>query len=192
MDPILWSILLLLVGLLLLASEVFVPSGGVLGFLSMASTIAAIVMAFYTKGVEAGVILLCISALAIPATLVAAFRWWPKTPMGKRLLLDIPKGEDLLPDSPERRQLRSLVGKTGVAGSVMLPSGVVTVEGLTVDALTEGIAVEVGTLVRVIDVRGNRVVVQPVGPENQPARGDDVLSQPIESLGLDPFDEPLA
>ena len=35
MDPLVWSIILLVVGLLLVMLEVFVPSGGVLGFLSV-------------------------------------------------------------------------------------------------------------------------------------------------------------
>ncbi len=35
MDPLAWSALLLLLGLTLVVLEVFVPSGGMLGFLSM-------------------------------------------------------------------------------------------------------------------------------------------------------------
>ena len=191
MDPLIWSILLLLVGLMLMVGEVFLPSGGLLGFLSMTSMIAAIVLAFYERGLEAGAIFLTIVAVAVPITLAMAFRWWPRTPMGKRILLDIPKPDELLPDTPQRRQLRNLVGKVGIANTVMLPSGVVSIDGMMVDAVSEGIVIEAGTTVQVIDVRGNRVLIQPLGDQKQPAK-DDILSQPIESLGVDPFDEPLA
>ena len=46
MDALLWSILLLLLGLALIALEVFVPSGGVLGVLAALALIASIVVAF--------------------------------------------------------------------------------------------------------------------------------------------------
>jgi membrane-bound ClpP family serine protease len=193
MDPLVWSALLLVVGLILAVGEIFIPSVGVLGFLSMASMLAAISLAFYTHGVGMGLLFLALTAVAGPSTLVVALRVWPKTAMGRRLLLDVPRGDDVLPDTPLRRTLRGLVGKTGTAGTLMLPSGVISIEGHTVDAVSEGPPIEPGTRVRVLDVHGNRVLVRPVAPdEPEPAAEMDVLSQPIESLGLDPFDEPLA
>ncbi len=51
---------------------------------------------------------------------------------------------------------------------------------------------------RVIDVRGTMVVVRPVDENaadeiarRQARPDDDILSRPIDSLGLDPFDDPL-
>ena len=42
--------MLLVIGLSLVMAEIFVPSGGVIGFLSFSSITAAIVLAFYNKG----------------------------------------------------------------------------------------------------------------------------------------------
>jgi membrane-bound ClpP family serine protease len=190
LDPLFWSVLLLLLGLLLVLAEVFVPSGGVLGLLSITSLVASICLAFYHRGIEVGLIFLSVTAVLVPTVLVLAFRYWPQTPMGRRLLLDVPRGEEQLPDTPQRRALRQMVGKLGVAKTVMLPSGAVTVDGQTIDALSEGMPIEAGQRVRVIEVRGNRVVVRPT--DDEPATGDDVLSQPIESLGLDSLEDPLA
>jgi membrane-bound ClpP family serine protease len=190
MDPLAWSALLLLLGLILVMVEVFVPSGGILGFLSISSLLAAVILAFYHRGAEVGFIFLAITAVTVPAALALAFRWWPHTPMGRRLLLDVPTSEEVLPDSPQRRTLRQMVGKLGVAKTVMLPSGAVMVDGQTIDALSEGMPIEAGQRVRVIEVRGNRVVVRPA--DDQPLSSDDVLSQPIESLGLDSLEDPLA
>src|SRR5438046_2898337 len=103
MDPLAWSALLLILGLALVMVEVFIPSGGILGFLSIALLLAGIIMAFYNRGAEAGFIFLAITATLVPTVLALAFRWWPHTPMGRRLLLDVPSSEDVLPDSPERR-----------------------------------------------------------------------------------------
>jgi membrane-bound ClpP family serine protease len=192
MDPLAWSVLLLLLGLTLMFLEVFVPSGGVLGFVSVLAIVASIALAFYHRGLEIGFLFLAVATVAVPTVLVLAFRWWPLTPMGKRLLLDLPSGKDVLPDSPQRRRLRDLVGKVGVAKTLMLPSGAVTVDGITVDAISEGMPIEAGQRVKVIEVHGNRVLVRPSDEAPQPHGPGDVLSQPIESLGLDGFEEPLA
>lgn len=195
MDPLLWSIILLVGGLILIMLEVFVPSGGMIGFLAVCSVTAAIVMAFYNRGMEVGLIFVIVAGIAIPVALATAFRYWPQTPLGRRVLLGVPTEKEVLPDTPQMRMLRGLVGKVGVARSLMLPSGAVFVDGHTVDAVSEGVSIEPGQHVRVIEVRGNHVVVSPT--EESPAHAEagrptteDILSQPIESLGLE--DEPLA
>ncbi len=191
MDPLFWSSLLLLIGLLLVVGEVFVPTGGLLGFLAVLAVLASVVVAFLNRGLETGLIFLSITAVTVPITLALAFRYWPKTPMGKRLLLEPQRADEALPDSPQRRKLRDLVGKVGKADTMMLPSGGVTVLGMSIDAVSEGMAIEAGQRVRVTAVRGNRVVVRPVADDDdEVARpAGDILSTPIESLGIDPFDD---
>jgi membrane-bound ClpP family serine protease len=192
MDPLVWCVLLLALGLALVCVEVFVPSGGILGFLSIASLVAGIVLAFYHRGAEVGFLFLTVTAVLVPVALALAFRYWPKTPMGRRLLLEVPTSEEVLPDSPLRQRLRSLVGKQGVAKTVMMPSGAVLVDGTTFDALSEGMPIEAGQRIKVIEVRAGRVLVRPVDDEEPAQPANDVLSQPIESLGLEGLEDPLA
>jgi membrane-bound ClpP family serine protease len=192
MPPVFWSALLLLIGLGLVMVEIFVPSGGILGFLSFTSILAAIILAFYHSGPLLGVAFLVVACLAVPVALGVAFRFLPQTPIGRRLLPTIPTTEEVMPDSDQRRRLRELVGRVGRAKSKMRLSGSVLVDGHTIDAVSDGMPIEPDQAVRVIEVRGNLVVVRPVDESavNQPA-SDDPLSRPIESLGLDPFDDPL-
>jgi membrane-bound ClpP family serine protease len=191
MDYLSWAAILLAVGLALAMLEVFVPSGGLLGFLSILSMLSAVFLAF-RHGPWSGIGFLGLAVFAAPAGLILALQWWPKTPMGRRILLPLPKGEDVLPDSDKRRNLKSLVGKIGKARTLMLPSGAVNIEDTIVDALSEGMAIEAGSWVKVVEVRGTRVVVRPTNErphvEDHPAG----LDQSIESIGLDPFDDPLA
>ena len=70
MDPLAWSALLLLLGLTLVVLEVFVPSGGMLGFLSIGSLTASIILAFYNRGAAVGFLFLAITAAAVPTMLV--------------------------------------------------------------------------------------------------------------------------
>ena len=68
-------------------------------------------------------------------------------------------------------------------------------EGRTIDAVSDGMPIEPGQPVRVLEVHGRRVTVRQVPEEAAAqvpaAKGEDVLAQTIDKLGLDPF-EPLA
>jgi membrane-bound ClpP family serine protease len=190
-DSLFWAAAaLMLLGLALASAEVFVPSGGLIGFLSLVSVLAAIGLAFY-RGPAYGVSFLMVAAIAVPAVLITALHFWPETRLGRRVLLDVPNSDDVLPDDEQRRELKSLVGRVGEAKSLMLPGGVVLIDGHHVDAVSEGMAIDKGAWVKVVEVRGTRVVVRPTSEHPSPRVPDDPLSQPIDELGLNPFDDPL-
>ncbi len=191
MDPFFWAAVLMLLGLALAIGEVFVPSGGMIGFLSLVSVIAAVGLAFY-QGTWYGLGFLGVAVFAVPAVLAAALHFWPETRLGRRVLLDLPTSDEVLPDTQQRRELKNLLGRIGEAKSLMLPGGVVLIDGHSVDAVSEGMAIEKGAWVKVVEVRGTRVVVRPTCERPRPNNPDDPLSQPIDELGLNPFDEPLA
>ena len=191
MDPIYWAAILLILGIVAAVLELFVPSAGALGILALTSVVAALVLAF-RHGPWTGLAFMAVAVVGLPTGIATALRYWPRTPMGKRLLLDIPKADEVLPDTIGRRRLKSLVGKIGVAQSLMMPSGAVEIAGDVIDAVSAGMSIEPGQRVRVVEVHGNRVVVQATTEEPATAEANDPLSQPIESLGLDPFDDPLS
>lgn len=186
-----WAILLLFVGLALAMMEVFIPSSGILGLLSFCSILAAVVLGFM-HGPGAGFAILATAMFGLPAVVVLALKWWPSTPMGRRFLLDNLTSEQVLPDNPKLRGLKELVGRVGVAKSKMLPCGAVTIDGRTIDAISEGVFIEPGRQICVIDVRGTQVVVRPLDAETRLEPGDDPLSRPIDSVGPDPFEGPPA
>lgn len=190
MSPLGWAALLLTFGLIIMLVEMFVPSGGVLAFISAISVIASIFMAFRSSS-EAGVGFMALAVVGTPVVLAIGFKLWPRTPLGKRILLDVPSGDDVLPDIELRKRLKELVGHIGTAKALMLPGGPVQVEGHMYDALSEGVAVQPGERVKVVEVRGTRIVVRPTKDEPAPAASidvDDPLNVTIDKLGLDPFD----
>lgn len=192
MEPIIWAILLLLFGLALIVLEVFVPSAGILGLLAALAVIAANTVAFM-EGPVYGVAMLGFSAIVLPLVIAAALRWWPRSPIGRLVLIQRPANpDDVLPESEEYRGLRSLIGQYGVARSTMLPSGAVRIEGRIYDAISEGMAVDAGQRVKVVGVRTNRIVVRALAagePVPQAAPADELLSRPLDSFGID---DPLA
>jgi len=190
LDPLVWSILLMLVGCVVLVLEVFIPSGGVLAVLSAAAFIGSILIAFQ-RGPVTGFAFVMTTVVAVPLVLVLAFHYWPKTRLGKAFLGELPTDADVLPDDPHR----ALLGRVGVARSKMLPSGAVEIEGHMIDAMTLGQAIEPGQYVVVTEVRANRVVVRPAKGNERPGRPTspaDLLNRPIEELGIESLEDPLA
>ena len=195
LDPMtLAAIVLMLAGCALAILEVFVPSGGILGFLACTAVLTSVVLAFMGHGPAVGFVFALTAVIALPACLVLAFKYWPQTSMGRRFLLGLPTEEEVMPEDDRTYVLKQLVGKIGTAKSPMLPSGSVQVEGRTIDAVSQGVAIEKGQLVKVIEVTGNRVMVRPVeeGDQISAENPDELLSQPIDKLGLDSLDEPLS
>jgi membrane-bound serine protease (ClpP class) len=180
------SLLLLIAGLGLAALEIFFTSGGLLGFLSFASIVGAVILGFQSStGMGIGV--LATAVVGVPAVIIAALHWLPQTSVGRKLILHAPTSDEVLPNDAKMRTLKSLAGKVGRAKSMMMPAGAVKIEGHIVDCVSEGMAIEPGTWVRVMEVRGNRVVVRPLdeGEIPQQRSPDDPLSKPAD---VDPFD----
>lgn len=183
-----WAIVLLVIGLGLAALEMFVPSGGLLAFLSACAIVGSIVMGFkYSPAL--GFLMMVVALFGVPVVISVGLHYWPRTAMGRKILLAAPTSEEVLPDDPRKKTLKALVGQVGRAKSKMLPSGVITVDGRTIDAMSEGAPIEPGRAVRIIEVRANRVVVRPVDQETAAVRPEDPLSQPVDSVVPDPFDE---
>jgi len=191
-----WAFLLLAIGLLAVVLELFVPSAGVLGITAGILIVISVVLGFM-ESVSSGVIVLTVAIVTIPGMLALMVKIWPYTPLGKRILLKDLKPEDVLPNYTENKEQKErLEGQLGIAQTKMLPSGIVMVNDEKFDAVSDGFAVEAGDSVRVISVRGNHVYVEPYHgevdtPDELPPRDLDILSRPIEELGIDPLDNPL-
>lgn len=166
MTPLVWILLLLGTGLALIVLEVFVPSGGVLGLLAVLALGAGVVTAFVEQGVATGLAVLAGVFVAVPAVLMLAFRWFPATPLGRRVLPPPPQAEDVLPDAGERRRLRGFVGRSGRSTSDLVPWGSVAVNGESFEAVSEGELIAAGAEVEVVGVQGRALVVRvrPVVP----------------------------
>lgn len=189
LDPIGWAIVLLVLGCGLLALEVFIPSAGLLSFFAFVALVASMIVAF-NRSTTTGLSFMAIAVLAVPLAIGLAFKLWPRTPMGKAILGELLTEEETRPDDPRR----GLVGRVGVARSLMLPSGAVEIDGRLIDAVSQGLAIDPGQTVVVVEVRGNRVMVRPASSaETQSAafESDDVLQRPIEEFGFDSLEDPL-
>ena len=200
MTPLVWIVALFLVGLAVMVLEVFVPSGGVLGFLSVMAIGAAIVTAFVEQGTAFGLAVLGVSFVAVPAVLAAAFRVFPETPLGRRVLPPPPAADDVRPQAERRRRLERLVGRRGRASGELVPWGTVEVDGIACEAMSEAGPIAAGAAIEVVGLDAAALVVRPVvaGPSRperpeQPARpAPDARSATLEEFDFEGLEPPAA
>jgi len=144
-------LLLLVVGVILLAAELLLPTHGLLGLAGGAAMLSAIFLTA-RQNAWAGLGLLLALGAAAPFLMAAAARVWPRTPIGRRLTLPP------VPDAPQEAIVR--VGESGVAVSELRPMGWCEFDGRRVEAISEHGIVQPGTSVKVIALANNRPTVR--------------------------------
>jgi membrane-bound serine protease (ClpP class) len=165
--PLALAYLLIAVGLLLLAAELFLPSGGLLFVLSLAALVGGVAMTFlYSEDASTGIITLIGVFIAVPVMSTVLLHYWPKTPMGKRFFLAGPDEDATVASMPVNVELEQLRGRFGRTVTELRPAGTTDFDGRLVDTITEGLMVEAGQWVRCIDVKAGKVIVRQVERPN--------------------------
>lgn len=189
MDGLAWPLIILSAAIVLLVFEVFIPSGGVLGTLSGIMFIGAVAAGFYFGGIVVGTWFMAGTAALIPGLIYLAIIWWPRTPLGKKILIQPPQGDEWIASS--RRNREQWVGQRGVAVTALLPSGAIKVGRTTLDVISDGISIEKGTPVEVVAIRGTSLIVRPCSGPNATLAPDDSAGKPMDQVIPDPFDDSL-
>jgi len=174
-----WEVLLIIVGLILIAVEIFlIPGFGVTGILGgvlvLVGTVGAIVPNAPDKWpvptTDLGWSMFGDAAFALGVAFVAALvampilsRFLPRIPVVSRLVIGPAQAATDAPVSDASPMQGIRVGDTGVVIGMCRPVGKVRVGDEIVDAMTEGGIIEAGGRVRVMRREGNRLVVERVG-----------------------------
>ncbi len=141
------GIIVLVIGILCMVAEIFIPSFGVAGgagFLAM--TVGIILMArSFAQGLLYFAIMLCISVLF----LILGYHFIGSSKIALKSNLK----EDVLPD------YQKLIGKGGKSITPLRPSGIIELEGERYDVLTKGEFIGANEPVEVTAVENNRIFV---------------------------------
>ena len=149
-----WIIGLALIGLLMVLTEIIVP-GMVIGSIGTLLIVTALVLAFVHGGAVFGFSLL-LGVLAVGGILFWLWlTYFPRSGMGKRMILQ----KDGREWRGYEKKYELLLGKTGVALSMLRPAGIATIEGNRLDVVTRGEMIDAGSPVEVVEIEGNRIVV---------------------------------
>jgi membrane-bound serine protease (ClpP class) len=167
------EIILFIVGVGLLAIEIFVTPGfgvmGISGIILIGLSLIFSMQDFVIPRFDWEWTLMGRNALVVFVGLIAAIcgiaaiaLLGPKTKIFDRLMLKTAitgtAGKD--EESPVSSNYNALIGKIGIASTTLRPSGFVEIDGEVYDADANGVFVDKGRGVKVTQVRGNRVIVR--------------------------------
>ncbi|MFN0056396.1 MAG: NfeD family protein [Planctomycetales bacterium] len=189
MESSTWAFLLLVIGLVLLIAEVFIPTGGIILILAILSLLGALIFAgkawwgtqpAYFWGFLATMVVM------LPAVVGTAFYIWPSTALGKRAILEAPAPHEVASFVEQEEKLGQLVGKVGETLTMLNPAGIARIEGERVHCQNEGGGIlGAGVQVRVLSAQGNRLLVrQAEANDAKPSPGrpasPDAQRQPLD------------
>jgi len=159
------ALFLFLIGLILLALEIFVlPGFGVAGISGLAALIASVFMA--APSTEQALISLTLALLGTIILVALSVKFLPTRKVWHRLTLGtkLESSSGYVASSPTYRDLE---GKCGQTLTSLRPAGVAEFDGRRVDVVTEGDFIQADEPVKVIKVVGNKVVVTALKEKEQ-------------------------
>jgi membrane-bound serine protease (ClpP class) len=161
---ILTILLLAIVATVLIIIEFFVP-GGILGLMGGLCLLAIVVISYATYGFGWGSLALICVLIYIMILIAVFVKWFPSSPMARWAVLENAVGKSR--DEAEDSERETLAGKSGVAATVLRPSGKATIAGQWLDVVAESGMIEKGARITVVRVDGNRVVVRKVTEDHE-------------------------
>ncbi|ODS33619.1 MAG: putative membrane protein [Candidatus Scalindua rubra] len=145
-------ITLFIFGLVAITVELFIP-GAIVGICGAGCVILSIIFAYLYVSNLLGHILLTLGICFIPVFFISWYKLLSKTFAVKAS----EKGF-----SSARDKLNDLMSADGVALTTLRPSGIANIKGNKIDVISEGEMILKNTRIKVIDVKGNRIIVKPV------------------------------
>ena len=136
--------------------EFVVPSHGILALCFLLLCMAALMLSLFVS-VDFAALTIIILLVLIPAAGWCGFRYYPRSPIAKRIFL---RGQR--PPVLAASELQKFINKEGTAGSVLRPSGVCTIDNQRLACVSENAQIEAGQKVRVIGISGNYLIVRPI------------------------------
>lgn len=140
----------------LMLLEFVIPSAGILTVLAILSLVTSWWLVIASDVSWLFSVVLVSDLILIPLTLFYGFRFMQRSPLANRSELSSHDGFHTQVDLSS-----GLLGKEGVAQSMLKPWGKVEVEGEVYDATSTGPYLESGTSVTVVAVQQNKLTVEP-------------------------------
>jgi len=170
------EVLLFLVGLALLLVEILIIPGfgwtGIAGIVFIVGSLVLAMLDFTAKPIDTTGTMFVFNGIAkvlgacMVAVIVIAFmaRNVQHIPYFSRLVHSTDLGEARAATIMEQHvpDLADMAGRTGTALTTLRPAGRADFAGVLIDVVSNGDFIEKGTCVRVLEVSGSRVVVEPV------------------------------
>lgn len=152
------EIILFFGGLILILFELYTPGVGIFGISGIIAIFASL---FLTLGANAAAInMLAISLLFAIIVFLLLLKHLPSSKLWSWLILK--DAETKSAGFSSSQDYTVFLGKTGITPTGLRPAGTMIIDGVQLDVVSEGQFVEPNTVVKVVNITGNRIVVRPV------------------------------
>jgi membrane-bound serine protease (ClpP class) len=155
---IVWLVIMYVAGIVLVLAEFIVP-GMICGILGGAMIIASGAIGCYTFP-QYTVMIVVGELVGVFIAVILGMYLLSKTRAGKRLILE--SSQQAAAGWVASESDTSLLGAQGEVFTALRPAGTIMVNNKRIDAVSDGAFIDKGVRVRVIEVHGSRVVVEPV------------------------------
>ena len=155
-------IILIAIGLFLVFMEIMLPSGGIIGLIASCAIVSGIVIAFKESN-QAGFMVLIFLIFALPGVIAFSFKWLPKSPFGKLLILGTDKETESelgTTDNISSETYDHLIGATGLAQTDLRPSGFALINDNRYTVTSRCQLIDVDSPLTVVAVEGNNIIVE--------------------------------
>ena len=154
-------VLSMVVGIVLLVVEAFMPGFGVAGFFGVVLEIAAVVMTYLTHGVTSALVVLLIGLAVVALAISMSLRSIAKGRLSESgmVLKNTERSEE---GYMANEDLGVFLGRVGTATTALRPTGMADFDGVKLNVMSDGTFVEAGVQVKITRVDGGKVVVVPV------------------------------
>ncbi|MFN7181921.1 MAG: NfeD family protein [Planctomycetota bacterium] len=147
------AIAIYLIGILLLIVEVIAPHG-ITGFLGIVGVLGGIILAYFSGSPLYSLYLGAFTVVALPLFFYLVYKKMQLQGGLEQSMADY--------TSTLTENYSNLIGKKGIAITVLRPSGIVLIDNKKVDAVSERDVIEKGQSVVVVRVEGIRIIVRKI------------------------------
>ncbi|MFO7153466.1 MAG: nodulation protein NfeD [Caldicoprobacter oshimai] len=152
-----WAIMLFIIGLVLLAIEIAVPGFGIFGITGIIAILAGLV--FSASDPAKGMISVGIALLAALMAVPILYKFFGGPQLLRKLVLT---EQVVAVDSnqpTQQPQTAQLIGKSGTVITALRPAGIVEIDGVKYDVVSDGEYILPGEKIKVVEAAGSKIVV---------------------------------
>lgn len=153
----------LILGVILLVIECFVPGFGAFGISGFGCLIGAIVaQGILYKSVAQVLFLISLSILAVLLIFLFFLRSARFGLIGKTPFIQNKTAIPVDYDNKNKNELKWLIGQRGIVITPLRPSGKFMIDNKVYEGITAGEAIDVNEIIKIVDVEGNKIKVEKV------------------------------
>lgn len=152
---LMFPIILQLVGVVVIISEIILPSGGILSILAAGVFGYSLFIAFNDISTHTGLAFVIADVILIPILVIVGLKLLAKSPVTLRQTLSRKDGVSSQPS-----ELDGYIHMEGTAVTDLRPAGTAFINDKRVDVVTRGEYLEKGVGILVTAVTGNQIIVK--------------------------------